>query len=296
MQSLVLKGSTLKAEADIARRHTPDFAWRTIRLLLLLLAVFGLSTGLAAAGAIPIWLGAAINAIFIYALYTVVHEAAHSNISGRRKQLRWVDALIGHLACIPLWLFFTHHKHSHRVHHAKTNEDDDPDIYSRGGFLGWWFPRLPRTLVGYFNPLQLRRECRRFGLSPGETGTTLALFAAYAAVAMALVVAGHGYQILMLWLVPWWIGQSVMLTFFTWIPHHDHREKGRYRNTRVSLWRGGNFLLQGQNYHLIHHMIPSVPYFRYRAVFDEMRPILEAKGAKIEGFWPRPALTPTAIR
>jgi beta-carotene hydroxylase len=283
------RNSTLKAEAEIARRLTPEFAWQTVWLFLGLFAVFALSSGLAVAGRIPLWLAAAINTVFIYALYTVVHEAVHSNISSRTKRLRWVDVLIGVLACVPLWLFFTHHKHSHMVHHARTNQDDDPDIYARGSFLGWCFHRLPRTLLNYFNPVQLYRECRRFGLTPAETRVTLASFAAYAAVALAIIVAGHGYELLLLWFLPWWIGQLVMLTFFTWIPHHDHHETGRYRNTRVSLWLGGNFLLQGQNYHLIHHMIPSVPYYRYEAVFNEMRPILESKGALIEGFWPHPA-------
>jgi len=281
-------GSSLKLEAEIARRHTPAFAWQTIRLFLVLFAIFGLSTWLAAAGAIPLWLGAVINTVFIYALYTVVHEAAHFNISSRSKGLRWVDGLIGTIACIPLWLFFAHHRQAHRVHHAHTNEASDPDLYARGSFIGWWFWRLPRSLLNYFNPLQLGRECRRFGLSDRETWATLGAFAAYAAIPIALIAAGYGYQLLLLWFIPWWVGQMVMLTFFTWTPHHDHHETGRYRNTRVSLWPGANFLLQGQNYHLIHHMIPSVPYFRYQAVFDEMRPILEAKGVRIEGFWPMP--------
>jgi fatty acid desaturase len=77
-----------------------------------------------------------------------------------------------------------------------------------------------------------------------------------------------------------------MLTFFTWTPHHDHHETGRYRNTRVSLFPGANFLLQGQNYHLIHHMVPGIPYYRYRSSFEEMRPLLERNGVRIEGWWP----------
>jgi beta-carotene hydroxylase len=281
--------STLKSEAEIARRHTPAFAGRTVCLFLGLTAMFAASTGLAAAAAIPLWLGAAINTVFIYAYYTVVHEAVHSNISSRHKGWRWVDGLIGRIACVPLWLFFTHHKRAHMVHHARTNEDDDPDIYARGGFLGWCLYRLPLTLLGYFNPLQLRRECRRFGLTPAQTRRTMASFAAYTAVPLALVALGLGRELLLLWLLPWWIGQFVMLTFFTWIPHYDHHATGRYRNTRVSLWPGGNFLLQGQNYHLIHHLIPSVPYYRYEAVFNDMRPILESKGAVIEGFMPHRA-------
>jgi fatty acid desaturase len=103
-----------------------------------------------------------------------------------------------------------------------------------------------------------------------------------------IIAAGYGYRLLILWFTPWWIGQMVMLTLFTWAPHHDHAETGRYRNTRVSLWPGANLLLLGQNYHLIHHMMPGVPYYRYEATFKALRLILESKGARIEGFWPAP--------
>jgi beta-carotene hydroxylase len=116
----------------------------------------------------------------------------------------------------------------------------------------------------------------------------LLTFAAYAVVVIALCAVGYWREVLLLWFVPWWIGQSVMLTLFTWTPHHDHRETGRYRNTRISLFPGANLLLLGQNYHLIHHMIPSIPYYRYRDTFEEMRPLLDENGVRIEGFLPVP--------
>ncbi len=294
IQAGARRNSSVRAEAEIARRHTPDFAWPTVWLAAMLYLTFAVSTYSAVTGAIPMWLGAAINTVFIYSLYTIVHEAVHSNISSRVTHLRWLDTIIGVLACIPLWLFFDHHKRSHGVHHGHTNTDQDSDIYSRGDFWGWCLVRLPRALINYFNPAQLHRECRTFGLSARSTRITLATFAAYAAVIVGLVVAGDGHHVLLLWFIPWWIGQFVMLTLFTWAPHHDHRETGRYRNTRVSLWPGANFLLLGQNYHLIHHMIPSVPYYRYEATFEEMRPILEQKGVRIEGFWPEPTSRPAA--
>ena len=286
MRAEARSGSTLRLEAEIARRHTPDFAWPTLLLAAGLFLVFGAATWLALAGVIPLWLAATVNTVFIYALYTVVHEAVHSSISSRRKDLRWIDMPVGVLACAPLWLFFHHHRKSHRVHHARTNQDDDPDIYARGSFLGWCLWRLPRTLLAYFNPFQLRRECQRFALTARERRVTMASFAASAAALLALIAAGYGYQLLVLWFIPWWIGQSVMLTLFTWTPHHDHSETGRYRNTRVSVWPAGNALLLGQGYHLIHHMIPSVPWYRYESTFREMRPLLERQGVRIEGFWP----------
>jgi beta-carotene hydroxylase len=284
-----MSSSTIKQEAEIARRHTPDFAAPTLLLELGLFALFAAATWLTLNGTVPLWAGMAINTVFIYSLYTVVHEAVHSNISSRTKTLRWIDTVAGVAACVPLWLFFHQHKRQHMAHHTHTNKENDPDIYARGSFLGWIFIRLPIALINYFNPLQQYRDCQRFGLTRRETWITMATFALYAAVVIGLVAAGWWLEVLLLWFVPWYIGQSVMLTLFTWTPHHDHHETGRYRNTRVSLWPGASFLLLGQNYHLIHHMIPSVPYYRYGTTFNELQPILEQKGVRMEGLWPTPS-------
>ena len=280
--------STVRQEAEIGRRHTPDFGGQTLLLEVGLFAIFISATWLTIAGVIPMWLGALANTIFIYSLYTVVHEALHSNISSRTKSLRWVDTLAGLIACVPLWLHYHQHKRQHMQHHAHTNEETDPDIYAKGSFLAWVFLRAPAALLNYFNPVQQYRDCKRFQCSHRDYVYTALSFSAYAAIVIGLIAAGYGREVLFLWFVPWWIGQTVMLTFFTWTPHHDHSETGRYRNTRVSLFPGANFLLQGQNYHLIHHMIPSIPYYRYKSTFDEMRAILEQKGVRIEGFLPDP--------
>jgi len=280
--------STVRREAEIGRRHTPDFGGQTLLLEVGLFAIFIGSTWLTMAGVIPIWLGALANTIFIYSLYTVVHEALHSNISSRTKSLRWLDTMAGVIACVPLWLHYHQHKRQHLQHHAHTNEETDPDIYAKGSFLAWVFLRAPAALLSYFNPVQQYWDCKRFQCTRRDYVYTSLSFSAYAAIVIGLIAAGYGREVLFLWFVPWWIGQTVMLTFFTWTPHHDHSETGRYRNTRVSLFPGANFLLQGQNYHLIHHMIPSIPYYRYKSTFDEMRPILEQKGVRIEGFLPDP--------
>ena len=293
--------STVRQEAEVGRRHTPDFGGRTLVLELELFALFFVATGLTVAGLIPMWLGALGNTVFLYALYTVVHEAVHANISSRRKELRWIDTVAGIIACAPLFLNYHQHKRQHMAHHAHTNEDSDPDIYARGSFLGWILLRLPAALINYFNPVQQYRDCQRFNCTRREHVYTFISFATHAAIVIGLVVAGYWREVLFLWFVPWWIGQTVMLTFFTWTPHHDHHETGRYRNTRVSLFPFANFLLQGQNYHLIHHMMPAIPYYRYKPVFDELRPVLEARGVRIEGLVPdisneRPALSGEAPR
>ena len=278
--------STVRQELEIGRRHTPDFGGRTLLLELELFGLLAVSTWTAVSGVVPMWLGMLGNTVVLYAIYTVVHEAVHSNISSRRKSLRLLDTVAGIIACVPLWLHYHQHKRQHMQHHAHTNEDSDPDIYARGTFLGWLFMRLPVTLLSYFNPLQLYRDCKWFNLPRREIVFTAISFAAYATLVLGLLATGYWREVLVLWFLPWWIGQTVMLTFFTWSPHHDHHETGRYRNTRVFQFPGANFLLQGQSYHLIHHMIPSIPYYRYKSTFKEMRPILEGKGVRIEGLLP----------
>ncbi len=111
-------------------------------------------------------------------------------------------------------------------------------------------------------------------------------FAVQTAVVIALIIAGYGFQFVVLWLIPWFVANHLMLTAFAWFPHHDHSATGRYRDTRISLFPLGDILYLQQNLHLIHHMVPPVPWYRYRATFKELRPLLEQNGARIEGFWP----------
>jgi len=278
--------TTIKLEAEVARRNSPEIAWPTIALAVGLVAGFAGTTALAAEGSLPTAMAALINTVILYAIYTPLHDAIHSSIVPRRKTLRWVNTAIGMACAAPLWMFFHHHRKSHFIHHAKANTDADPDLYAKGSFARVFFLKIPWTLVHYFNPVRLYRECLRFRLPAGERRITMGLFAAYSLAAIGIVATGFGYEFVVLWLAPWFVGNLLMLTAFGWAPHHDHSETGRYRDTRISLFPGGDVLYLGQNLHLIHHMLPSVPFYRYRATFEALRPVLLQHGARIEGFWP----------
>lgn len=286
--------STLAEEVAIGRRYSPGIAWPTIRLAAGVFIGLVASIWAALSGALPLWLSALINGVILYAAYTVVHEAVHNNIVPRNSRLRWLNKFLGFAVCVPLWLCYYPHKNSHVVHHTKCNSEEDPDIYARGKFGVVAFWRIPLSALGQLNPIGLYKDCRRFGVTRSEALISYATFAAYCAVVIALIALGFGYELLVLWFIPWLIGYSIMLVFFTWVPHHPHRETGRYRNTRCSIWPGANFLVQGQHMHLIHHMMPWIPYFQYEAVFHKVRPYLEQHGAMIDGFWPRAVSAPAA--
>ena len=40
-----------------------------------------------------------------------------------------------------------------------------------------------------------------------------------------------------------------------------------------------NILIMGQNYHLIHHLWPSIPWFEYKIAYEKTKPLLENKGS-----------------
>jgi len=35
----------------------------------------------------------------------------------------------------------------------------------------------------------------------------------------------------------------------------------------------------GQNYHLVHHLWPSIPWFEYKPAYEATKPLLDAKGS-----------------
>ena len=35
----------------------------------------------------------------------------------------------------------------------------------------------------------------------------------------------------------------------------------------------------GQNYHLVHHLWPSIPWFEYQPAYEATKPLLDAKGS-----------------
>lgn len=281
--------TTIKQEIAVANHHRPEVAVPTLLLLAGVYASLFASCYLALTGRLPMWLAAVLNGIILYGTYTVVHEGVHNNIVTRNSRFKWVNMAAAFLAAVPLWILIYPHRASHVVHHKRCNTEDDPDIYARGAFGVVAFWRIPLAILGQFNPLEQYRQCIDYGLTRGQRYFTLANYVFYVALVLTAIGFGYAYELLVLWFIPFFIGYALMLVFFTWIPHHPHTITGRYHDTRCSIWPGGNLLTQGQNYHLIHHMMPWVPWYRYERVYLELRPILERHGAIIDGFWPRPA-------
>ena len=292
MCSLYIDYMTTSNERDIAATYSGNFAWPTIILFAALVAGYSTVATLGVNGSLPLWVCMLINGVIAYGFYTIHHEANHKNISGRYTQFRFIDQIMGNVAAFPLHLNFVAYAPSHLLHHAHTNVPDrDPDAFMAGPGKAivprWLVSTIMKTLlcVPGLNKALPAVLPEPLGSAARSYTTSRKGLMYYNQACLAILILsfifGAGKEVLMLWWLPAQIGALILQVWFVWLPHHDFSETSRYRNTRIRGWFGSTIMLLGQDHHLIHHLYPRVPFYKYRSLYREIRPSLEDNGARI---------------
>ncbi len=94
-----------------------------------------------------------------------------------------------------------------------------------------------------------------------------------------------GWQVMLLAMVlPALIGATVLGLLFDYVVHAPHTGSGRFSSTRIFLfprgaWQIVSWAWMAQNYHLIHHLYPWLPFCRYAEAAHVVLPLLAARGA-----------------
>jgi fatty acid desaturase len=263
------------------RAHAGMIAWPTLVLFALIVGTEVWLWRAHIQGVVGTPAAVAIASVCAYTAFTVMHEAVHGNIQGQRRKLRWLAEGPGHLSSWILATPYEMFRVLHLMHHAKTNDPTmDTDMWVRGSSVPVVFARCLTIAAGYYKHI-----------FSGETGRSLPARRARPKVLLemtfttslivGLSVAGYGQQVLWLWIVPALTAMTFLAFVFDWLPHHPHDEQTRFLDTRVVLFPGLTFPLLWQNYHLIHHLYPRVPFYRYTACFRDVRPLLQERGSPI---------------
>ncbi|MGH3349275.1 MAG: fatty acid desaturase, partial [Nocardioides sp.] len=267
--------ATTEQPASAASRHAlpdpgekvPPLSWPIVGIFSGGVALFAFSTWAALADRLPVPVTVLLSATAIFVLFTVLHDAAHYSVSTHR----WINVAFGRVAMFfvsPL-ISFKSFAFIHIEHHRNTNDDDnDPDHFVSGA--PWWqVPfRFPLMDVPYLSFL-VRNVKRR---PRAEVAETVVLLVLSAAVILGAALAGHLWTLAVLYLIPERVAMFVLAWWFDWLPHHDlddTQQENRYRATRNRV--GSEWvltpLLLSQNYHLVHHLHPSIPFYRYVAAW-----------------------------
>lgn len=246
-------------------------------LMLASFVIVGATTSIAAMATerIPVWLGAMVMFISCFAAFTPMHDASHKAVANRR----WVNELVGRLCAVVLLVPFGAFRYIHLTHHRHTNDPDrDPDFYSGAGVI-WLLPLRWLTQDAVYYTVFFRAERPR--REKVEAVVTVGLLSA---LIVALGTTLGWTTLLLGWLLPARLAIAALAFAFDYLPHHPHRVPAsvdRFQATRIleSPWLTPLMLFQ--NYHLVHHLYPGVPFYRYGVVWYAKREELIAKGARV---------------
>jgi beta-carotene hydroxylase len=276
---------------EAATKYSGSFAPFITIVMVMVIAGYAANLWLFAAGVTPLWLATLLLAALSYLAYTPLHEAAHGNICGGQRQLKWVENLTGFAAAQIIFLPHSTHRLEHMVHHRYTNDPErDPDfLASRLG--NGWVSFSVMALRFFWNGFSyaFRDECTnstRKDKTIFLTEITVALgwraaFLTQVPLVEGLILLVGGYTAAVYFTVYW----------FAYRPHHPYDTAERYRNTNsliMPTWmRPFRWFWMNQDLHSIHHLFPRVPFYHYRKLFNEIEPILRAKGTPIIGIFDR---------
>lgn len=213
---------------------------------------------------LPIWVCMLVNSFAAYLAYSVVHEASHYLLSTEV----WLNDLLGHLAMLLLTptLGFLLYRAVHFCHHQHTNhtERTDPDLWLSSGPLLLKLVKWVSMDLYYFH-----FYIRRLAFKTRST-TLLPLLAITSSACFIGLVHFQGWwePFLLYMVIPTRLTNLFLSWTFAYLPHAPHvasEENDPYVTTNNDLtdkpWM--NVILLGHSYHIVHHLHPSIPFFRY---------------------------------
>ncbi|OAB62367.1 beta-carotene hydroxylase [Leptolyngbya valderiana BDU 20041] len=209
-----------------------------------------------------------MNVTALHMAGTVIHDASH-NVAHKNKL---ANAVLGHSSALMLGFAFPVFTRVHMQHHANVNDpENDPDHFvSTGGPLWMIAARFFYHEIFFFK----RRLWRKYELLEWFLSRTFL----FTVVGLGIYYGFVGY-ILNYWFSAALVVGLALGLFFDYLPHRPFKERDRWKNARVYPSRILNVLILGQNYHLIHHLWPSIPWYGYQGAYYATKSLLDEKGA-----------------
>ena len=264
---------------QVWRAYTGGTAWPTLALAVVSLTAWVTVVAAHAAGQLSHGLALAANTLLVYVAFTPLHEATHGNVGGTQARA-WLDHLVGWPMAAMMLSPYPAFRSLHLRHHARTNDPEaDPDMWVRGS----WPVALLRSfaILPHYDHFFLTRLVHTSTSAMAQRSLMIASLGMMLVSLTILTLAGFGATVLFALVAPAILGTGLLAFFFDWLPHHPHDTQGRFVDTRVVEARWLTLPLLWQNLHLVHHLWPRVPFYRYGAVYQRVLPLLVAKGSPL---------------
>jgi beta-carotene hydroxylase len=277
-------------EGEAARKLTPDTAWPTLLMIGLLAPLHLALLWLGLTMVSPWWVTVPLG-ISAYLHYTPLHEAIHRNIV-RSSRFDPANRAIGWVGSILLGLTWPQALRTHLAHHAHTNDVQDPDLFIKGSLVRlvglsllsvltnlipvrFWSALYGKNVpnLGYLDAWKVMRG--------SEWRTHQSVHALMCLGVWAGVALGHGVEVFALYVLPATLGRFLVGFLLSWLPHQPFIARDRYRSANIRFGRLLQLAAVGHNMHLMHHLWPRVPFYRYAALYRKLEPVLRERGIHI---------------
>lgn len=260
---------TMQPQEDLTAfkqlKKKPLIAWPTVLLQLAAQAVIVTSWVLCLNDQLSLWAGCALNIVAYYALFTPAHDAMHNSISSKS----WINDLTLFLL-MQVYVPGNSGKFlglMHMQHHRFTNDTLDPDhqlVAHKSNIFFLWFFWDFRYIYVYFK----NRENYAAYSTPKMACEIIFGFALIGFIALYFPM-----EILCLWLIPSRVMTWLVCLVFMYLPHVPHTTPHKTNPYQATLIRKGwewllSPLMMYQNYHLVHHLYPTIPFYRYKKAWQ----------------------------
>jgi fatty acid desaturase len=211
------------------------------------------------------------------ALLVLMHEAVHGRLVPDR---RWGVRLSNWFCAYPFLIATEAFARDHLAHHFHTNTADDPDLARKlRRPQEWVFPKTRKALValllrdflgqGLFDfmknaVIKLSSVKQVENVAHSRRGFPWAACLYYGLVLTGIAIGDLWLPVLLLWFVPYFTVVPVLVRIRAIAEHFGlpgENDLNSTRNTLCPLWEQLCIAPHGINYHLDHHLFPSVPYY-----------------------------------
>ncbi|MCR9159857.1 MAG: fatty acid desaturase [Nannocystaceae bacterium] len=285
------------AARDVLSRITEDPRLRALEALPVIppvnlglaLGVWAVFLGSSAAylqGWLPLPVTIVLSAIAIYASFTPLHDATHRAVSSNA----FVNDLIGTISatllipCLSTGVYRLLHLEHHRWAGDVERDPDTPLVHTRWPWLpfalaapelvwAWWWIRK-------LWPQRTANERLAFFVSLG----------AHIALTVGMLLSPYRWEFVLLYMIPQKLGIMLVAYSFAHIQHPEGVDwkKAPLLSTGVITTKPRGlmtWLMLGQNDHHIHHLIPHIPWHRYRHVWELGDRVLDEQTLAERGFF-----------
>lgn len=243
-------------------RIKPLIAWPTVLLMLACHAGIAYSWYGVLTDTLPMWAGCVISSFAMYGIFSPSHDGMHRSLS----RVGWLNELLLFITVQPAVPLSTGHalRVMHMQHHKYLNQsgpDPDHDIAKdwKNAFWMWfwWDIRYSHYFQLYKNDI------------PANNHRRIWYDLTVPFVVLATLMWFFPWEMLFLWFIPTRFMAWMICFTFMFLPHFPHEtteKQDRYKATTIR--QGWEWLLTPllvyQNYHLMHHLYPTIPFYRYR--------------------------------